>query len=310
MHIEEQTDCIVVTGAEVDRASFRVILAQAKSLPIYAGDVPTLTELRASATRFADSPLARKVSADVDMEALDVEGIPAWWFRSRSCRPGETLLYLHGGGFVCGSVLGARGVISALAEAFGAPVLAASYRQAPEHPFPAAVEDARKVYEWLRDSTGGPITLIGESAGAALALGTALAAARAGDRRVRGVIAISAWYDLSMSGQSWHANRGADLVPLDLGRFFRECYLGDADPRGPGVSPLDDDLSGAPPLLIQAGSRELALDDSSALAAKARNAGVRVRYEIYADMPHGFLKFANPIGDLAIRRMVAWASDL
>ena len=310
VQIEERSDCIEITGSEADRAAFRNIITQAKSMPIYAGGVPELSQLRQSAARFAESSLARPMLPDVDVADVRIADVAASWFRPRNGARAAPLLYLHGGGFVCGSVSGARGLISALAVAFGAPVFAVGYRQAPEHPFPAAIEDARKSYEWLRTSTQEPITLIGESAGASLAVGTALAVARNGDRRIRGVIGLSGWFDLSMSGASWHTNREADLVTFELGRFFRDCYLPGGDPRAIEVAQLSDDLRGLPPLLIQVGSRELALDDACALATKARAAGTRVQCEMYTDVPHGFLKFTNPIGDLALRRMVEWEAAI
>jgi acetyl esterase/lipase len=244
------------------------------------------------------------------MTSVDANGVSACWFRSPLGTRKAPILYFHGGGFVCGSVQGARGVISALARAFGAPVLAVGYRQAPEHRFPAAIDDARASYAWLVDHSTESITIIGESAGGALAISTALHAARLGRRAVRGVIAVSAWFDLTMTGESWLSNRDKDLVTCEMGRVFRDCYLAGADPQAPEVSPLNEDLSDAPPLLIQVGSHELALDDAVALAAKARRAGVPVQLEVYSEMPHGFVKFSDPIGDVAITRMVEWESRI
>lgn len=305
MRIEEYRDRIALTGNEQDRARFNEIVAQAKSLPIYAG-VTGVARLRESVAQFADSPLARPPLADVAMTPIDANGVPAWWFRSPSAAREAPILYFHGGGFVCGSVQGARGVVSWLVRAFGAPVLAVGYRQGPEHAFPVAVEDARASYTWLVEHSTEPVTIIGESAGGALGLLTALHAARSGRRRARAVIAMSAWFDLGMTGASWLFNRDKDLVPYELGRFFRDAYLAGVDPQASGVSPLNEDIADAPPLLIQVGSHELALDDAEALVAKARRAGVPVQFEVYSEMPHGFVKFANPIGDCAIMRMVEW----
>lgn len=310
MRIDRGNDFVLLTGDEPDRARFREIVAQAMLLPIYAGGPLNVGHLRSGALGFADSPLARQLQADVTMTRIDANGVEAWWFCPSSATRAAPILFFHGGGFVCGSVHGARGVVSALATAFGAPVLAAGYRQSPEHTFPCAVEDARATYEWLEMISSAPITIIGESAGGALALGTALHAARSGRRRARAVIAFSAWFDLDMTGPSWSVNRGKDLVTPAMGRFFRDCYLDGADSRSADASPLNDDLAGAPPLLVQVGSHELAFNDAAALVAKARRAGVSVEFEVYNEMPHGFVKFANPIGDFAITRMVAWEAHV
>jgi monoterpene epsilon-lactone hydrolase len=309
MKIEQLHDRIVLTGHEQDRARFREIVGQARSLAIYTGSMD-VRRLRESALAFADSPLARPPPADLVMTPADANGVSAWWFGSPAATRNAPILYFHGGGYVCGSVQGARGVVSSLVRAFGAPVLAVAYRQSPEQRFPAAVDDARASYAWLVKHSSEPITIIGESAGGALAVSTALHAARCGLRPARAVIATSAWFDIAMTGASWFFNRDKDLIARETGLFFRDCYLAGVDPKDSAVSPLNEDLGDAPPLLIQTGSHELALDDAQALVEKARHAGVRVQLEVYNEMPHGFVKFANPIGDTAIRRMVEWESRI
>lgn len=310
MKIEERHDRIVLTGDEQDRARFHEIVAQARSLPIYAGGTMNVVRLRDGAIQFANSPLARRPHAEVVMTPIEANDVSAWWFRSPDATRKAPILYFHGGGFVCGSVQGARGVVSSLVRAFGAPVLAVGYRQGPEHVFPAAVEDALASYAWLVEHSAEPITIVGESAGGALAIMTALHAARSGRRPAHAVIATSAWFDIAMTGASWHLNRDKDLVPYEMGCYFRDSYLAGIDPKTLGVSPLNEDLGGAPPLLIQVGSHELALGDAEALVARAQRAGVLVQFEVYNEMPHGFVKFANPIADIAIARMADWESRI
>ena len=311
MLIEEHANYTLIVGDAADRAKFAATIALAKAMPVYTGGAgPSVVQMREGALRLADSPLARQASTQVEISPVTVRGIPAAWFRARELRREAPLLYFHGGGFVCGSVEGSRGIVAALALVFAAPILAVGYAQSPERPFPAAVEDARASYEWLTLHSPHAITLVGESAGGALALSTALHAARHGRRPPRAVIACSPWFDLTMSGASWTTNAGQDLVTREMGDFFRDSYLAGADPRSPDISPLNQDLSDAPPLLIQVGSRELGLDDSRALIAKAQGAGRRPRFEIYQDLPHGFLKFLSPIGDIAIQRMADWEKTL
>ena len=307
LQIDEQGDRILLTGSDEDRKQMAKIVADARSLPAYAGSLD-VHAIRAGGLKFADSALALPVPDGVAMDWVDAGGVRACWFR-RAEMPGAPLLYLHGGGFCGGSVAASRGIAAALADAFAAPVLAVEYRQGPEDPFPAAPEDARTAYDWLTDRSDAAITLVGDSAGGTLAVGLALDLVRNGGRRARAVIASSGWFDLLMRGRSWVVNRDTDLVTTALGAYFRDAYLAGA-PVALFDASLRAGLAEAPPLLIQMGGAECCLDDAAAYAAEARAAGVSVQLEVYDGMPHNYVKFDTPIAAAAIRRMVEWSATV
>jgi acetyl esterase/lipase len=220
------------------------------------------------------------------------------------------VLFFHGGGYVCGSLEGTRGVAAALSTALAAPVLAVLYRQAPEQPFPAAVDDALASYRWLVQSQADAVLLAGESAGAALAVTAALRAAGTGLRPARGVIAVSGVFDLGFAGESWEINAEQDLITRATGEFLYGLYLAGHEPRDPLASPVHADFRRSPPLLIQAGGAEVLLDDSRRLVQKARTDGAHVSFQIYAGMPHNFTKFRGPLADAALAAMARWERGL
>jgi acetyl esterase/lipase len=189
-------------------------------------------------------------------------------------------------------------------------VLAVEYRQGPEHPFPAAVEDAMASYRWLLESTSERVFVVGDSAGGALAVTAGLQARVEGLRRPRGVVAVSGVFDLTLNGESWHENAGRDLITREMGAFLYGAYLAGQDPRHPAASPVYADFDGAPPMLIQVGGDEVLLDDSRRLVYRARSAGAEVTVQIFAGMPHNFIKFNNPLADDAFRHMTEWARRL
>ena len=305
LKIDDQGDRIPLTRSDRDRKRMADIVADARSLPAYAGSLD-VHAIREGGLKFADRAVALQVPEDMMTEWIDAGGVPACWFR-RAEMSGAPLLYLHGGGFCGGSVAASRGIAAALADAFAVPVLAVEYRQGPEDPFPAAPEDARAAYNWLTDMSDAAITLVGDSAGGTLAVGLALDLVRNGGRRARAVIASSGWFDMMMRGHSWVANRDTDLVTTELGAYFRDAYMAGA-PIALFDASLRDGLADAPPLLIQMGGAEGCLDDAAAYAAEARTAGVSVQFEEYVGMPHNYVKFDTPIAAAAIHRMVEWNS--
>lgn len=309
MDIEELADRFILTGATRERDWFRQLVAQAQSIPLYAASGSVAT-LRRAFLEFAKSPLARSVPQGVTTIELDAGGVPMCRFSPPSPPREAPILYFHGGGYVCGSVHGARGVAASLANAFYAPVFAVGYRQAPENPFPAAVEDAVASYRWLAQQCAAPITLIGDSAGAGLAVTVALEALRLGLRAARGTIAICGVFDMAMSGPSWSANQGKDFATRETGAMLYRHYLNGADSREPLASPAYRDLRGAPPLLVMAGSHEVMLSDSEMLVAQARSSAVPTQFDLYWEMPHNFVKFAAHVADFAITRMVHWESRI
>jgi acetyl esterase/lipase len=202
---------------------------------------------------------------------------------------GQAVIYLHGGGFCIGSPANSRAIGARLAERTGAPVYVPDYRLAPEHPYPAAFDDALAVYRALLHSGFAPeaIAFAGDSAGAGLALSLLAGLRERGLPQPASAVLFSPWVDLSLSGASLAFNAAID--PL-LGRAWLElcarAYCGTLDPRDPRVSPLFADLRDIAPLAIHVGTREILLDDAARLAERARSAGVEVAYRRFEGLWH------------------------
>lgn len=209
-----------------------------------------------------------------------------------------TVVYCHGGGYVCGNPEAVRHVAGHLARALPAEVFLPGYRLAPEHPFPAAVHDVVAVYRALLDEgrSPGTITMAGESAGAGLAL-AALVADRRADLPLDGnAVCFSPWVDLTLTAGSIRRNGGSDtVVGLETLTAFAAAYLGGQSPRQPTASPVFADLAGFPPLLVQVGSGERLVDDAVRLADRARAAGVAVTLEVLPGAPHAVQLFTPEI---------------
>ncbi|MEY9888028.1 monoterpene epsilon-lactone hydrolase [Catenulispora sp. MAP5-51] len=201
------------------------------------------------------------------------------------------LLYLHGGGYVIGSPDTHAGLVGELARRAGLRTTSVDYRLAPEHPFPAAVEDGLAAYRELVEAGTDPqdIVIGGDSAGGGLALATLLAARDAGLPQPAAAVVFSPWTDLTLGGASIRTKHGIDPIFIedDL-RAYADLYIGAGDRTQPLVSPLFADLTGLPPLLIQVGANELLLDDAVGLAGRAGADDVEVTLEIGRELPHVF----------------------
>ncbi|MGW7573433.1 alpha/beta hydrolase [Streptomyces sp. NPDC054765] len=212
-----------------------------------------------------------------------------------------TVLYFHGGAWVFGSPATAQHLTAALVRRTGARAVSLDYRLAPEHPFPAAIHDGVAAYRDLLEH-GVPaeqIVLAGDSAGGGLSIMTVLAARDAGLPNPAGVVAFSPGLDQTRSGESMTTKEGID--PLFTRQSLKRLgthYLAGQDPRQPLLSPaVCADLSGLPPLLLQAGSNEVLLDDSTRLATRAAAAGVDVILDVTADVPHVFQSFTGSLDE-------------
>lgn len=245
-----------------------------------------------TAERRAQYERAEKVfptPADVKVERVNAPAAPAEWLRPPSAAPGRVVLYLHGGGYVIGSPRSHRHLAAAIAAAAEASALLLDYRLAPEHPYPAAVEDATAAYRWLLDQAVAPehIVIAGDSAGGGLAVATLLALREARVPLPAGGVCISPWVDLTCGGASYETKAAADPIVRRAGvEEMARAYLGAAPPRTPLASPLFADLGGLPPLLIHVGSDEVLLDDAVQLAERAKRAGVDATLEVYDRMIH------------------------
>jgi epsilon-lactone hydrolase len=266
----------------------QALLEMMRSRPV-PEQPPTLEEMRANFEL-----MAQPAAADVRCEPVDAGGVPAEWLTPEAADPERAILYLHGGGYVIGSINTHREMASRIARASGALTLLIDYRLAPEHPFPAAVEDAAAAYRWLLGQGIAPERLViaGDSAGGGLTVATLVALRDAGDPLPAAGVCLSPWVDLEGIGESMTTKAESDPnVQRALLAMLSSAYLAGADPRSALAAPLYADLTGLPPLLIQVGTSETLLDDSTRLAAKAEGEGVTVTLRPYEDMIHVFQMF-------------------
>lgn len=248
---------------------------------------------------------------DVTAVAVDAGGVDAEWFDVNGGDTGRVLLYLHGGGYVIGSVQSHRPMIERITKASNGRVLALNYRLAPEHPFPAAVEDAVAAYRWLLDQNVAPgrIAIAGDSAGGGLTLATLLAIRDAGLAMPACAVPISPWTDMECTGASIESRAAVDpIVQKEILLQMGGTYLNGADPKSPLAAPFHGDFTGLPPLLIQVGDAEVLLDDSTRLEQKLKDAGVEVTLEVWDEMIHVWHLFAPMLdkGQEAIDRIGAF----
>jgi acetyl esterase/lipase len=227
----------------------------------------------------------------------------------------RVVLHLHGGGYTAGSAAAYRGLAARLSAACARPVLAVDYRLAPEHPFPAALEDCLAAYRFLVRGVGvapAGIVIAGDSAGGNFMVATMLKLRAAGEPLPAAAVGLSAQCDMSLSGDSVTTRAPRD--PMISPESIRKCaaaYVGAADPRDPLVSPLFADLRGLPPLLLQVGSEEMLRDDNFRLAARAKEAGVNATFEEWQDMIHVWHMFSDRLADArkALERIGAFVQQ-
>lgn len=241
---------------------------------------------------------------DAHVESVTVGGVPAQWISARGARSDKVVVYFHGGGFQLGSLLSHRELMVNISAASACRVLGIDYRLAPEHRYPAPLQDASGVYGWLLEQglQGADIALAGDSAGGGLALSLLLSLRDAGLALPAAAAVMSPWTDLSASGASYVTRAADDPIhqrPMVLAmarNYLGKDPLGNSkDPRDPLASPLFGELKGLPPLLIQVGERETVLSDATEFAAKAQAAGVPVTLEEWPGMIHVFQQFASEL---------------
>lgn len=276
------------------------IIARLRSRP-QGGPDPGFVKARAAMERdAAKAPLPQ----GVDVTPVDAGGVPGEWIQVQGGPPaGEApaVLYLHGGGYVMGSCNSHRPLAAHLSKATGGPVLTIDYRLAPEHPFPAGLDDARTAWHWLLATDGmtpGRAVIAGDSAGGGLTAATVLALKGDGEPLPAGAVLISPLADMDPRTETYKSLAQHDpMVSEDSVKGMAEAYLGGADPRNPLASPIHGDWAGAPPLLIQVGSAEVLLDDARGLADRARAAGVDVDLQVWEDMIHVWHFFCGLIDE-------------
>jgi monoterpene epsilon-lactone hydrolase len=246
------------------------------------------------------------------IEPVDAGGVPCEWVAARGVATDRAILYVHGGAYTTGSLATHRRHVAQLSAAAGARVLNVDYRLAPEHPHPAAVDDALAAYRWLTGEAGirpDRVVLSGDSAGGGLAVAMLVALRDGGDPLPAGAALISPWTDLTFSGAS-HDSR-LELDPMCSRSSLTpsaDAYVGSADPKAPLISPAYADLAGLPPLLIHVGDHETLLDDSTLVAERAAAAGVDVELVVVPEMIHVWHVFAGmvPESDVALAELGRW----
>jgi acetyl esterase/lipase len=245
---------------------------------------------------------AMRPTRHVEIQSGTVGDIAGDWLRPQIAKSSATILYLHGGGYCTGAPATHRGLTSRLARAAGLPVFVPGYRLAPEHPFPAAIEDAVAVYRDLFES--GPVVIAGDSAGGGLALATALALRERQVRAPAALILFSPWVDLTLAANSIAAPKGEAVLSSAMLTACASHYLAGQDATAPLASPIYADLRALPPVPIQAGTDEMLHGQTVRLRDALRDAGVAVRCEIVPGRWHVFQLHAGmlPSADAAIAR--------
>ncbi|MFE8604339.1 alpha/beta hydrolase [Archangium violaceum] len=231
----------------------------------------------------------------VRREPVDAGGVPAEWFTPPGAAGDEVVVYLHGGSYVFGSTRTHGDLIARIALGTGARVLGLNYRLAPEHPFPAPVEDTLSAYRWLLSTGVKPerVAFCGDSAGGGLSIAALVALRDRGEPLPAGAVLIAPWVDLECSGESVVAHERFDWGDKRMLLHWAKWYVGDADVRNPLVSPWYADLRGLPPLFVHVGSAELQHDDGVRITGKARAAGVKAHLEVWPEMVHNFQTFGE-----------------
>ncbi len=284
------------------------------------GMIGDLSSMSVAEQRAAMEQGAFPLDDDVRVTTVDANGVPGEWVTTPGCDPNRRVLYVHGGGYVMGSLATHRRLCADIARAGGCAVLSLDYRLAPEHPFPAAVDDALAglEYVWANGPAGAgegdSVFVAGDSAGGGLTLAALIAARDRGMRQATGGICLSPWTDLAATPEEL-ASEGLNdptipdnRVAITASQAWVDLYAGDADRTNPLVSPLYADYAGIPPLLLQTGAVEMICRDTTRLTAKARAAGVDVTEEIWDDMFHVWQAFAPmlPEGQQAIDNIGEW----
>lgn len=248
----------------------------------------------------------------VDFLEEDCAAVPAMWSIPKKARHDTVIICCHGGGHVGGSMYSQRKLFGHLAKRVGCRALTVNYRLAPEHGYPADIEDIAAVHRWLRDAGIDPkrIAFAGDSAGGAIALAAQLLAKEQGQPVGAATLLMSPWLDMEGSGASMEAKRGIDrLVTQEVVLGAAHLYLGDAvDRKHPWASPIYGDYTGFGPIYVQAGGDEAMLDDGVRLCERARLAGVDSQIDIFPAMQHSFHIMAGsaPEADEALDKAASW----
>jgi len=256
---------------------------------------PATQDVNESRARFEKMGGFLGGAPDAKCEKVDVDGVPAEWVSAADADAGRAVLFLHGGGYAIGSINTHRRLAFDVSAASGAQVLLLDYRLAPEHPFPAAVDDAATAWRWLlkQGFASTKLAIAGDSAGGGLTIATLV---NLRDRKLglpACAVAISPWVDLEGVGTSMTARSEQDPMVQKAGLgWMADMYLAGKDARTPLAAPLHADLKGLPPVLVQVGTAETLLDDATRIAERLHSAGGEVKLSVWPNMLHVFPLFA------------------
>lgn len=271
--------------------------------PLSSEDAAFVAAMRQAAAAHKGAPLGPEArpmfdammastpaAAGIRVEPGTVGGIPGFWLRLEKVTSTSRILHLHGGGYVLGSAQAAIGFASQIANRAGADTFVPNYRLAPEHPFPAAIDDTVAAYRGLVAEGAERIVVSGESAGGGLALALlSFLSAEKDTLQPAGAAVMSPWTDLTLTGSTYETRAEADpIFTKDVFKGFVAAYLNGVDATDPKASPLYARLEGLPPVRIDVGDDEVLLDDSIRYADRARAAGTEVSLSIWTGMPHVF----------------------
>ena len=294
--------------ASPEAEAAKELLRQLSAAVVGSDTPPTLEEQRAGMAMIAE---AATVPEGVTVTEAYAGGCRAYWHDPAGAATDRVILYLHGGGYVIGSARIYERFAGHLAAAVGCRVLNVDYRLAPEHPHPAAVEDATSAYRWLLAQGYLPehIAISGDSAGGGLTLATLLSLSADGLPQPAAAVPLSPWTDMEGTGESMTTNAGVDLlVQKEALQGMAAAFLGEGDRRDPLAAPLHGDYAGLAPIYMQVGGDETLLDDSTRVAEKAKAAGVEVKLDVFPEMQHVFQTSAGNVPEAtdAVQRIGEW----
>ena len=300
-----QTEAENLEGNEMSRMVFHPVTPDDETVmaAIRAKVEPNKGELRGASARGPYDEIMNQVIAPdgVSYEEESIGGIPGWWCRPEGAQQGEAICHLHGGWFNFGSAKAFRHLVGQVAKEAGIAAFVPDYRLAPEHRFPAAIEDTESAYRGLEEAGFQRIAITGDSAGGGLALLLLARLKKQGElgsaRIPVGVVALSPTTDLALTGETWATRASADpyFTKPQVSAMVAD-YLGGVDPRDSAASPLYGDLRGLPPIRVHVGNDEVLLDDSQRYVARAIESGVDATVDVWECMVHGFL---SGVGKLA-----------
>ena len=289
--------------------ALEALIAGKRARP-YSSD-QTVEELRRETEARID---ANPMPPEVRCEAVNGNDVPMEWIQMPDVDTDRVFYFIHGGGYYRGTVATSRSPAAELSRNCAARTLSVDYRLAPEHPFPAAIDDVLAGYRWLLGQGVDPRNVVvgGISAGGGLTAALLLALKRAGDPLPAGAVPLSPWMDLTQGGASYRTRAAEDpIISKAYLDRMAAYYLAGQDPRNPLASPLFGELAGLPPMLLQVGTAETLLDDSVAFAHRAREAGVDVRLEQWEGLVHGWHGFPQlPETHEAMARIGAFCREV